>query len=114
MKAINRKTKEIIDIISFSGDTRRSELDRVSYIDSKGVEQKDVPLNRYWDFEEIEYGSGASPTVDDLYQKIFRSVLGGLCASSDRTTFKLSPEDICKSAIEITDTAISELRKKYV
>lgn len=33
-----RKTKEVIDVISYSGDRVRSSSDNVSYIDSKGVE----------------------------------------------------------------------------
>lgn len=39
MKARNRKTGEIVDVISYGGSTVRSDvLDYVSYIDSKGVE----------------------------------------------------------------------------
>ena len=53
MKARIRKTGEIVDIISFSGDTLRGPIDSVSYIDSTGVEHVREPLNRFWDFEDI-------------------------------------------------------------
>lgn len=50
-----RKTGEIVDVISFNGRTRRdSILDKVSYIDSIGVEHVDVHMNLYWDFEQVD------------------------------------------------------------
>lgn len=54
MKAKIRKTGEIVDVISYSGSTIRNEyIDKVSYIDSKGVEHDREKLNYYWDFEQI-------------------------------------------------------------
>lgn len=55
MKYIIRKTGEEVDVISYSGSTNRnSNLDYVSYIDSKGEEHPNVRgLNLYWDFKEI-------------------------------------------------------------
>lgn len=56
MKARNRKTGEVVDIICY-GDvsaTKHSSLDWVSYIDSHGVEHIGEKLNYYWDFEPIE------------------------------------------------------------
>lgn len=49
-----RKTGEIIDIISYTGSTDRSDYDAVSYIDSKGKEHIRVPMNYYWDLENVE------------------------------------------------------------
>lgn len=49
-----RKTGEIVDVISYSGDRVRSSSDNVSYIDSKGVEHHSEKLNLYWDLEEIK------------------------------------------------------------
>lgn len=49
MKARIRKTGEVVEIITYSGSTNRNEcIDRVSYIDSKGVEHPREPLNYYW------------------------------------------------------------------
>ena len=53
MKAKIRKIGEVVDIVCFNCNTRRCEYDSVSYIDSKGAEHVEEPLNYYWDFEEI-------------------------------------------------------------
>lgn len=64
MKAKFRKTGEIVDIISYSGNADRNDvLDCVSYIDSKGVEHSREKLNLYWDFESIQETSIA-PNID--------------------------------------------------
>ena len=54
MKAKIRKTGEVVDIITYSGRTYRSDIDVVSYIDSKGNECVDMKMNRFWDFEDVE------------------------------------------------------------
>ncbi len=54
MKAILRKTGEIVDIVSWNGSTVRTQLDTVSYIDSQGIEHDRESLNLYWDFELID------------------------------------------------------------
>lgn len=54
MKAILRTTGEIVDIISFNGSAIRTQLDFVSYIDSKGVEHDRESLNYYWDFARLD------------------------------------------------------------
>lgn len=65
MKAKIRKTGEIVEIISYSGGTVRSNiLDSVSYIDSKGVEHDREKLNYYWDFEQIDVKEDNFPKID--------------------------------------------------
>lgn len=55
MKRKIRKTGEIIDVISFSGSTTRNDvLDRISYIDSNGIEHLNEYLNYFWDTVEID------------------------------------------------------------
>ena len=61
MKAKIRKTGEVVDIVCFNCNTRRCKYDSVSYIDSKGAEHVEEPLNYYWDFEEI---SDLDATID--------------------------------------------------
>lgn len=52
MKYRNRKTGEIVEVISFSNNAERSKDDYVSYIDSKGGEHpREKGLNINWDFE---------------------------------------------------------------
>ena len=53
MKARNRKTGEIVDVISYSDDTTRFNSSFVSYIDSKGIEHEAERLNYFWDFEPL-------------------------------------------------------------
>ena len=53
MKAKNRKTGEIVDVISFSNTTTRFDSSFVSYIDSKGIEHEAERLNYFWDFEPL-------------------------------------------------------------
>lgn len=54
MKALIRKTNEVVDVISYSSNTIRNDvLDSVSYIDSEGNEHIEKGLNYYWDFLPI-------------------------------------------------------------
>ena len=77
MKAIFRKTGEIVDIISYSGNTDRNDvLDSVSYIDSKGVEHPREKLNLYWDFESIQETSITPNT--DWQQVINQAAIGAM------------------------------------
>lgn len=48
-----RKTGELIDVISWTGNLTRNEaIDTVSYIDSKGVEHPREEMNFYWDLTQ--------------------------------------------------------------
>ena len=53
MKARNRKTGEIVDVIGFSSNTTRLDSSYVSYVDSKGIEHEGERLNYFWDFEPL-------------------------------------------------------------
>lgn len=65
MKAKNRKTGEIVEIISYSSRTQRCDaVDYVSYIDSKGNEHDRESLNLYWDFEVIPAGEQTNAVKD--------------------------------------------------
>ena len=77
MKAKFRKTGEIVDIISYRGNTDRNDvLDCVSYIDSKGVEHSREKLNLYWDFESIQETSIAPNT--DWQQVTNQAAIGAM------------------------------------
>lgn len=77
MKAKFRKTGEIVDIISYSGNADRNDvLDRVSYIDSDGVEHPREKLNLYWDFESIQEASIAPNT--DWQQVTNQAAIGAM------------------------------------
>ena len=77
MKAKIRKTGELVEIISYTGNTIRNEvLDSVSYIDSKGNEHPREKLNFYWDFEIIQGASAKS--IEDWPQVINQTVMGAM------------------------------------
>ena len=113
MKARIRKTGEVVEIITYSGGTSRNEcIDRVSYIDSKGVEHPREPLNFYWDFEQIpdvkEYNF---PKIDweqrryviakEIYPTILEWYATGTCSSED---------SVIRSTLKFTDKLIKELK----
>lgn len=69
MKARIRKTGEIVEVITYSGSTIRNEcIDKVSYIDSKGVEHDRETLNFYWDFEQLTEHRLESSKSSSLYR----------------------------------------------
>lgn len=50
-----RKTGELIDVISWTGDSIRDEkIDTVSYVDSKDVEHPCEKMNFYWDTTGVD------------------------------------------------------------
>ena len=114
MKARNRKTGEIVDIISYGGSTVRSDvLDYVSYIDSKGVEHSRASLNYYWDFETIEttnkeYDDIRAKALIEISKSVISSdiVIKELCRGSDIYTSKL----IAGFASEVVDELMKQLK----
>jgi len=83
MKARNRKTGEIVDIIFYSqlSAVERSSQDYVSYIDSKGVEHEKENLNYYWDFEPIDDTQDKEQHWQDVKERAAIAALQGLLAN---------------------------------
>lgn len=106
MKARDRYTDEIVEIISFCGTTQRNEdLDRVSYIDSEGQEHPNEKLNYYWDFEpidsnrnEIDWEQRRFEIAKDIYS---RNYWNG----------KVTAKACAKIAVERANILIAELKK---
>lgn len=73
MKAINRKTKEVVTIISYRGDTRRSPDDYVDFIDDEGNEHYGVSLNFYWDFEPLDANEFIRETAKAIVAAMYAS-----------------------------------------
>ena len=48
-----RKTGEVVEVIDFSDNKRRTANDFVAFIDSDGREREE-PMNIYWDMEEFQ------------------------------------------------------------
>lgn len=115
MKAKFRKTGEIVDIISYSGNTDRNDvLDRVSYIDSKGVEHSREKLNIYWDFETIQETSIA-PNTD--WQKVkIQAAIGAMQAliskESGGYVAGYTTLDLAERAVGYANSLVVVLREK--
>lgn len=111
MKARIRKTGEIVDIISYSGGTVRNNiLDKVSYIDSKGVEHDREILNFYWDFETItDEKENTSSTIDwdQVRLQIALEMAKFVCKESKAISFK----DLAARSVGFADALIEELKK---
>lgn len=111
MKARIRKTGEIVDIISYSGGTVRNNiLDKVSYIDSKGVEHDGEILNFYWDFETIiDEKENTSSTIDwnQARLQIALEMAKFVCKESKVINLKA----LAAKSVEFADALIEELKK---
>lgn len=110
MKAKFRKTGEIVDIISYSGNTNRNDvLDSVSYIDSKGVEHSREILNFYWDFESIQETSIAPNT--DWQQVTNQAAIAAMQVMLTKQDVQLFVEDIAEFSVKYARALVEELKK---
>lgn len=126
MKKRIRKTGEIVDVISYNKYTstsRNSDLDWVSYIDSKGREyEHEKGLNIYWDFEDVE--EILSNDIDweqrrfDVAKNCINGILGNneMVNLANDTGLKKNcrdiPTNVAEMAIAFADALIAELRKR--
>ena len=113
MKKILRKTGEIVDVISYnkySSTSRNSDLDWVSYIDSKGMEHEhEKGLNIYWDFEGVEEVLSTVIDWERLRIKAAVSALQGFASNPNITS--VTYEDLAKWSVSCADALIVELKK---
>lgn len=111
MKAIIRKTGEIVEIISYSGNSDRNDvLDRVSYIDSKGVEHPREKLNFYWDFESIQETSIA-PNTDWRQVEIQAAISAMQAILTSRINYD-KPSEIAYQAANYANALVRELKER--
>ena len=124
MKRRIRKTGEIVDVISYNKYTntaRNSELDWVSYIDSKGMEyEHEKGLNIYWDFEDVEEVLSTDIDWEQRRYEIAKTMMhaiyldDGNAARSDKSGFDFEYKDLqgsAKEAVRFADALIAELKK---
>lgn len=121
MKAKIRMTGEVVDIITYSGHTYRSDIDVVSYIDSKGNECVDMKMNRFWDFEDVEecYLSTRGRIIDweERRFQLAMNVMQGMIANPSYDVYDNSLSDnntklIVSSSIKYADEMIKQLNSE--
>lgn len=111
MKARNRKTGEVVSIISHNVcSSIRSSQDYVSYIDSKDVEHDRESLNYYWDFEPIDDNSDH---WQDVRERAAIAAIQAFCAAPvTKDTESMTIDDATKFAVEIADALVEKLKGK--
>lgn len=113
MKKRIRKTGEIVDVISYNKYTntaRNSELDWVSYIDSKGMEHEhEKGLNIYWDFEDVEEAPDTYISWEQVRIKAEISALQWFASNPNITS--VTDEELAKWSVSCADYLIAELKK---
>lgn len=115
MKKRIRKTGEIVDVISYnkySLTSRNSDLDWVSYIDSRGREyEHEKGLNIYWDFEDVE--EVLSTNIDWRQVRINSAIsaLHGFASNPHGKCVDADTETLARWSVGAADALISELKK---
>ena len=113
MKAIIRKTGEIVEIISYSSLTTRNEtLDNVSYIDSQGKEHHREPLNFYWDFETITDEKEDNSSIIDWNQVRVQASIGVMQAILASRSNYDKPSEIAYQAANYANALVRELEER--
>ena len=108
MKAKIRKTCEVVDVITYSGHTYRSDIDVVSYIDSKGNECVDMKMNRFWDFEDVE------ESLIDWEQRRYelaKAAMQGFCSNPSEQIMSADSNTTAEWSIGFADALINKLRE---
>ena len=109
MKKRIRKTGEIVDVIShnkYTNTVRNSELDWVSYIDSRGREyEHEKGLNIYWDFEDVKEVFSTDIDWEQCRYEIAKEVFASIY------DFTIDRINFAKYAVDAADALIAELKK---
>lgn len=115
MKKRIRKTGEIVDVISYNKYTntaRNSDLDWVSYIDSKGREHEhEKRLNIYWDFEDVEATSSEDIDWEQVRIKAAISALQGFASNPDKRCVDADAKELAIWSVCAANELIAELRE---
>lgn len=116
MKKKIRKTGETVDVIMFTapyGTVRDDTRDFVDYIDSKGRERKSVPMNIYWDFEDVEDELTKGIDWEERRYEIAKTAIHAQLSGPIIPGVDPNPSipNLAKWAVNIADALISELKE---
>lgn len=118
MKKKLRKTGEIVDVISYSkysNTSRNSDLDWVSYIDSKSREhERERGLNIYWDFEDIEEVPSTDISWEQYRLELVKTITHGQLTGPIIDGIDPNPSipSFAKQVVKMADAIIEELKKE--
>lgn len=114
MKKRLRKTGEIVDVIMFTapyGTDRDDTRDFVDYIDSKGRERKRVPMNIYWDFEDVEEELTKEIDWEQRRYEIAKDMMAAFLSNSCSNMHGGTIEKQAYEAVLYADALIAGLKK---
>ena len=114
MKKKIRKTGEIVDVISYTapfGTQRDDTRDFVDYIDSKGKERTRVPMNIYWDFEDMEEELTKEIDWEQRRYEIAKGMMAAFLSNSCSNIHLGNPVDQARYAVMFANALIEELLK---
>lgn len=110
-----RKTGEIVDVISYRCGMHRngSCIDKISYIDSNGIEHVDEHMNLYWDFESIDYELYREEiNWEERRYELAKSAMQGYCIALGLDKDSETYEDIAVGSLRVADAVIKKLKEK--
>lgn len=115
MKARNRKTGEIVEVISWSGKIDRNNvLDYVYYIDSEGNEHTDdgQGLNLFWDFETATEDKESINLVnwESFRRNTAKDIVTAYISTSSGFFNDAGIKHVVKYALSISDELIKQLK----
>ena len=93
------------------GTDRDDTRDFVDYIDSKGRERKRVPMNIYWDFEDVEEELTKEIDWEERRFELSKSIIAARLSNPDKWSFNEKPKDMAVSVVRYADALITELKK---
>lgn len=115
MRKILRKTGEIVDVINYnkySSTSRDSDLDWVSYIDSRGREcEHEKGLNIYWDFDDVEEVPDTNIEWFPIRIKTAISLLTSFVNNRHNSGCFVDDNTLAKWSVGLADALIAELKK---
>ena len=105
-----------MDVILFNapyGTDRDETKDFVDYIDSKGKERRRVPMNYYWDFEDVKDELTKEIDWEERRYEIAKKVVCAQITAPIIPGVAPNPNvpDLVKLSVLIADALISELKK---
>ena len=115
MKARNRKTGEIVEVISWSGKIDRNNvLDYVYYIDSEGNEHTDDGrgLNLFWDFETAIEDKESMNLIDweSFRRNTAKDIVTAYISTSSGFFNDVGIKKVVKYALSLADELIKQLK----